>query len=412
MRKYFVKIIFLTLILTSVLIAHAISAQAAGETPIVNVSFPCSSNLGLGECPPPTDIPGYLNNLYKFAVGIAGLLALAMVVGGGIYYSISTGSGDKQREARSMIVSAIWGVLLLFGSYLILRTVNPQITLLGIGSKDVTGQDIRPISASTLEDQGNKLGSSNCAAFSSMTTFVNSYQRLTSNCSFRKTSAPSSLQIGSGDYYGETLEIPSNSTIWQYPYFIGGQSTSTAKCLIFSYRGPNSSSTNLIKMNESLRLCAPQSQSLSTTAGCNTNDPLPPNSITHEEALRDLAGYGISVTSSGGCSDRCSSNCTSLWGIPASTVTTHLKYLSRNCVGPTGNKCAIIVTGGTEVGHQTHGPGKPIVDLFFSPDLAYYLKNIYKTNVSAVCTASQDSQYRINCNYDEPVRHLHVQFSF
>ncbi|OGG38013.1 hypothetical protein A2116_02480 [Candidatus Jorgensenbacteria bacterium GWA1_49_17] len=75
-------------------------------------------------------IAAYIVRLYWFAVGAAGAVAVAVIVGGAIYYMTSSGSPDKQNEAKSYMTSALWGVTLLLGSYFILNTINPQITSL------------------------------------------------------------------------------------------------------------------------------------------------------------------------------------------------------------------------------------------------------------------------------------------
>lgn len=68
--------------------------------------------------------------IYQFAVGIAGVLAVGMIVAGSLYWSASAGSPDKQREGKDMITSALWGLILLFGSYVILNTINPRLVAL------------------------------------------------------------------------------------------------------------------------------------------------------------------------------------------------------------------------------------------------------------------------------------------
>jgi len=88
----------------------------------VDVSFGGPSGGG-GE-----NIADYVSRVYLFAVGIAGILAVGVIVFGAIYYAVSGGSPDKQRDARSYITNALWGLALLFGSYLILNTINPRIT--------------------------------------------------------------------------------------------------------------------------------------------------------------------------------------------------------------------------------------------------------------------------------------------
>lgn len=93
-----------------------------------------------------------------------------------------------------------------------------------------------------------------------------------------------------------------------------------------------------------------------------TPTPLPPTgTLSNQDAVSQLNSAGIQVSSTGGCSDRLNPNCTSLDGIPSSAVNSLIALetdLKKNC-----SNCFLTVTGGTEVGHSTHGPGKSIVDL-------------------------------------------------
>lgn len=94
-----------------------------------NVKFPGFPNL----TPPGatgSDIGLFIKNLFTYAIGFAGILAVGSIVIGAIYWSLSGGSPDKQKEAKSYITSALWGILLLFGSYIILRTINPRLVAL------------------------------------------------------------------------------------------------------------------------------------------------------------------------------------------------------------------------------------------------------------------------------------------
>lgn len=110
-----------------IILFSALSVKAAD----LNIEFPCPpAGTGLGDCPDQSSsIQNYIIRFYQFGVGIAGVLAVGMIVAGSIYYSIS-GAVDKKNEGKAMIIDAIWGVALLLGSYLILRTINPQLILL------------------------------------------------------------------------------------------------------------------------------------------------------------------------------------------------------------------------------------------------------------------------------------------
>lgn len=135
------KLFALTIFFILVLGLSGFLAVNAQEELNLQFTPPCPTNLQteLGECPPTTDIGSYIIRIYQFGVGISGILAVGMIVAGAIYYSVSAGSPDKQNDAKSMITSALWGVALLLGSFLILNTINPEIVALkspGVGLPD------------------------------------------------------------------------------------------------------------------------------------------------------------------------------------------------------------------------------------------------------------------------------------
>lgn len=126
------KNIFLSVIIIAmILFLSPLAVQALELT--LSQELPCPPGLP-GGCPTEaevsTDISSYIKRVYQFGVGISGILAVGMIVAGAIYYSVSAGSPDKQNDAKSMITSALWGVALLLGSFLILRTINPQLVKL------------------------------------------------------------------------------------------------------------------------------------------------------------------------------------------------------------------------------------------------------------------------------------------
>lgn len=72
--------------------------------------------------------PGeYVGIIYRFSLGIGALLAVALIVFGGIEYTVSAGNVSKQGEAKDRILNAIYGLALLMGAVLILYTINPGL---------------------------------------------------------------------------------------------------------------------------------------------------------------------------------------------------------------------------------------------------------------------------------------------
>ena len=126
--------------------------------------------------------------------------------------------------------------------------------------------------------------------------------------------------------------------------------------------------------------------------------------IIDAAAREKLLAAGVTIESSGNCTDRGNSTCTSLEGIPAATVD-KIIAMKKAC------NCDIVITGGTEVGHISHRPGQPRVDIRFSQATADYIKaNRQALGITAICTTAGDAAYRYNCTYSETERHLHLQF--
>ena len=70
--------------------------------------------------------------------------------------------------------------------------------------------------------------------------------------------------------------------------------------------------------------------------------------LSQSVASSYVQNAGISVYSSGGCTDASNSRCTSLSNVNCKTIAGILAYKAAS-------KCAITITGGTEVGHSTSG---------------------------------------------------------
>jgi hypothetical protein len=74
-------------------------------------------------------LENYINLIARFALGIGGFLAMGMILIGAFLITVS-GSVDKTREGQSYITSALLGLALLLGSYLILKEINPNLVIL------------------------------------------------------------------------------------------------------------------------------------------------------------------------------------------------------------------------------------------------------------------------------------------
>ena len=73
---------------------------------------------------------GYLSNIYALGIGLAGVLAVLMIVIGGIQYVGSGMSPSGKNDARDRITNAILGLLLALHSWIILNTIDPNLVSL------------------------------------------------------------------------------------------------------------------------------------------------------------------------------------------------------------------------------------------------------------------------------------------
>ncbi|MBI1952179.1 hypothetical protein HYS42_00450, partial [Candidatus Saccharibacteria bacterium] len=78
----------------------------------------------------PLGLPQQIGKFYSFALGIGALVALGVLIFGGILYTASAGNASRQDDAKQWLTGSIVGLIILFGSWFILNTVNPELTKL------------------------------------------------------------------------------------------------------------------------------------------------------------------------------------------------------------------------------------------------------------------------------------------
>lgn len=155
MNKGFMPIWFLALVIISFVSGVVVAHAASFDLP----NLQCPTGIDCSSVPPTIDGPGsYIARFYQIAIAIAGIIAVLLIVTGSLYFTFAGGSSDRQKEGKDMITAALWGILLLFGSYLILNTINPE--LINLSEPDVKG--IR-VSSSTLHIGGENTQAAACA---------------------------------------------------------------------------------------------------------------------------------------------------------------------------------------------------------------------------------------------------------
>ncbi|MBI5022739.1 MAG: transglycosylase SLT domain-containing protein [Candidatus Magasanikbacteria bacterium] len=69
----------------------------------------------------------YIVGIYKWAVLVAGIIATIMIMLGGFTYLTSGGDATRAGAGKERITSAVFGLILLLGSYLMLYLLNPEL---------------------------------------------------------------------------------------------------------------------------------------------------------------------------------------------------------------------------------------------------------------------------------------------
>jgi cytochrome bd-type quinol oxidase subunit 1 len=68
----------------------------------------------------------FVNSVVSFTIAIGALLAVIMIVWGGIQYMTSNRL-DSKSDARDIITSALSGLILILFSWILLNLINPDI---------------------------------------------------------------------------------------------------------------------------------------------------------------------------------------------------------------------------------------------------------------------------------------------
>ncbi|MEK9168417.1 MAG: L,D-transpeptidase [Patescibacteria group bacterium] len=99
-----------------------------------NINVSCKDEKGEYKYPwcqeAEKGIAPLVSQFYKIALGLAGASALGVLIYGSILWTLS-GAVTSKQDAMEWISGALWGLALLLGAYLILNTINPQLTILG-----------------------------------------------------------------------------------------------------------------------------------------------------------------------------------------------------------------------------------------------------------------------------------------
>lgn len=119
-KKIFIlaSVVFLLFMIFSVDIPF-VSSQSTGNyvplAPLPNTTSGSTTNLAI-----------YAKGIFALLIGVASVLAVIMIVIGGVQY-MSTDAISGKSEGKEKITQALYGLLLAMACWLILYTINPNL---------------------------------------------------------------------------------------------------------------------------------------------------------------------------------------------------------------------------------------------------------------------------------------------
>lgn len=132
MKKIFIFLVLLTLSFqAAACLPHAANAGTIEYTPLAPLPGTTNGNT--------TSFTTYVPGMYKFLIGFAGIVAVAMIVWGGTQYML-TDIVTSKTAAKERIYNAIWGLVLIAASFLILQTINPNLVNFNLDIMSATQQ--------------------------------------------------------------------------------------------------------------------------------------------------------------------------------------------------------------------------------------------------------------------------------
>jgi len=86
------------------------------------IDYPSFLNIQAGM-----SLTALVSAIFNFLLIIAGLAAFIMIVWGGVKYLTSAGDPARTKDAKNQVFMAILGLIILFSSWMILNTINPNL---------------------------------------------------------------------------------------------------------------------------------------------------------------------------------------------------------------------------------------------------------------------------------------------
>jgi len=117
-----------------------------------------------GTCEIPW-IAQYIQGVYKYGLGVGGILAAIVLMAGGLLWLVSAGDASKISQAKDLILGSVTGLIILMGTYLILDQINPDLNnLKSVSLKMLETTNFSDAEVSTPDDQAENPYQEGCNA--------------------------------------------------------------------------------------------------------------------------------------------------------------------------------------------------------------------------------------------------------
>jgi len=138
---------------------------AGNELGFCTAAGNATTSISVGGTRAFSNLGTYIKFFYQYGVGVAGALAVIVVLIGGMQWVLSGGSPERVTSAKKRIGGAIMGLLLAVLSFTLLRTLNPALVELRLPQVwMINTQGLTPPLCSDISDASKKvvlLGPSN-----------------------------------------------------------------------------------------------------------------------------------------------------------------------------------------------------------------------------------------------------------
>ena len=134
-KRYLLLIIFI-LVFFFIASKNTSSASAIEYTPLAPIDgYVETMNIT------PTSFSDYLNKMFKLGIALCTALAVLMIIVGGIQY-VSSDAWSKKSDGKERIFAALFGLLIAFGSWALLNTIDPRLLSTELTLQKVTIEEI------------------------------------------------------------------------------------------------------------------------------------------------------------------------------------------------------------------------------------------------------------------------------